>query len=616
MPWKNGLGTSAEIAVVPPNCDFTTTPFIWRVSVAEIGSSTTFSVFHAYNRVCVRLDGEELKLKHNFSSQIVTVPVFQPYSFKGEWHTQCLISNDKKVMDFYVIWQRDQAKADVQAKEITPENRYAYTIKSKGTTLIYCYTGQVSIASGEGRPDFTAKTGETFEINVWEDKETKLQISSTCPSKIILVQLVAKVEGNPDLSPNEEHTYDSSAMWKIWNVSETEEETTTPRESSKESKSKPRSGPRGRGRLVRRDSILFEHCGQAQVYQPPSLRSRFLNESEVPPAVVKDELRIDDFPKGEVRTAWITLARNGLGEGIRVPVMVARGLEDGPTLGVTAAVHGNELNGVPCIHRVIAAIDVRRLRGTVVGVPCVNIVGYLRMQRGWSDGVDLNRHFPGKKTGMASEMFCYAFMERIVKGNFNYLIDLHTASFGRINSYYVRADMNEPGCRTLALLQQPQIILHDSGQDGTLRGAAMQLGINAITVEIGNPQLLQHQFVQWTTTGIMNVLEYLKMFNDFDREEEVCTQPLICSRGYWVYTTTGGLLEVYPGVNTLVKKGDLIARMKNIFGNYVQEYYAEEDGVIIGRSSNPVANTGDRIIHLGVPHPVGQPLPKAGHEHY
>jgi predicted deacylase len=119
-------------------------------------------------------------------------------------------------------------------------------------------------------------------------------------------------------------------------------------------------------------------------------------------------------------------------------------LQDGPTLGLTAAVHGNELNGVPCIHKIINTINVRKLKGTVVGVPCVNIAGYLRMQRGWSDGVDLNRHFPGKERGLvrgvvsfslamvrliadllpfqSSEVFCHAVMQRIVKNNLNYLI--------------------------------------------------------------------------------------------------------------------------------------------------------------------------------------------------
>lgn len=149
-------------------------------------------------------------------------------------------------------------------------------------------------------------------------------------------------------------------------------------------------------------------------------------------------------------------------------------------------------------------------------------------------------------------------MTKIVS-KFGYLIDLHTASFGRVNSYYVRSDMNDPVAATLAKLQLPQIILHNSGQDGTLRSAAALLGIKSITVEIGNPQLFQNRYVQWSYLGVMRILSYLSMFT---AESELSMAPnmLLCSRGFWIYTRTGGVLEVYPNVNTLVRKGDLIAR--------------------------------------------------------
>jgi predicted deacylase len=128
-------------------------------------------------------------------------------------------------------------------------------------------------------------------------------------------------------------------------------------------------------------------------------------------------------------------------------------------------VHGNELNGIPCIHRVIAEIDVHKLSGTIVAVPCVNVPGYLRFTREFSDGKDLNRLFPGQEFGTASQVYAYNLLTKVVN-HFNYLIDLHTASFGRVNSYYVRADMNDPISAIMAKLQQPQIILHNSGQDG------------------------------------------------------------------------------------------------------------------------------------------------------
>jgi predicted deacylase len=142
-----------------------------------------------------------------------------------------------------------------------------------------------------------------------------------------------------------------------------------------------------------------------------------------------------------------------------------KNIECSPVVGITAAVHGNELNGVPCIHRVVSDIDIHKLTGTVVAVPCVNVTGYLKFTREFADGKDLNRYFPGKEDGFASQVYAYQLMQKIIS-QFNYLIDLHTASFGRVNSYYVRSDMNDPIGAIMAHLQQPQVILHNSGQDG------------------------------------------------------------------------------------------------------------------------------------------------------
>ncbi|KAI9364432.1 hypothetical protein DFJ73DRAFT_809382 [Zopfochytrium polystomum] len=385
-------------------------------------------------------------------------------------------------------------------------------------------------------------------------------------------------------------------------------------------------------------SLGMKYWESARHYRPPVFSARYQNESEVPPPVVRDCLKIEEFPEGKISTAWINMVKQGLSEWLRIPVIVARGVNPGPVVGITAAVHGNELNGVPCIHRVITDIDVHKLSGTVVAVPCVNVAGYLRFTREFSDGKDLNRLFPGQESGTASQVYAYNLMKKIIN-QFNYLIDMHTASFGRVNSYYVRSDLNDPVAAAMAKLQQPQIILHNSGQDGTLRSAAAAMGIKAITVEIGNPQLFQNQYVQWSYLGVMRILAYFNMFPASDildlsmAEDEDVAKPglissetthlhygppntLICSKGFWIYTKTGGVLEVYPGVNTVIRKGDLIARIKNIFGNIVDEIYCPSHGITIGRSSNPVAMAGDRVLHLGVIKKENEVLAKEAKENY
>ena len=308
-------------------------------------------------------------------------------------------------------------------------------------------------------------------------------------------------------------------------------------------------------------------------------------------------LDVTNTPRGETRFYWLKLISDGFGSPINVPVIVARGMGKGPVLGVTAAVHGNELNGIPVIQRLFNEVDASELRGTIVGIPVVNIPAFIRKKRRFNDGVDLNHIMPGKEDGNVSEVYAYRFMDRIVR-HFDYLLDLHTASTGRINSYYIRADMEQPMVREMALLQNADIIVHNPPSDGTLRGAADDLGIPAITLEVGNPSTFQKRLIRSGVEGVHNVLCHLDMVDDEIVEVEKDT--VICSSSKWIYTDTGGLLTVNVELRQLVKKNEKIAELRNVFGTKIKEYHAPEDGIVIGKSVSPVNQTGGRILHLGI----------------
>ena len=230
-------------------------------------------------------------------------------------------------------------------------------------------------------------------------------------------------------------------------------------------------------------------------------------------------------------------------------------------------------------------------------MPAVNVPSLLRKKRRFIDGTDLNHIMPGKLNGTVSQVYAWQVVNKIIKG-FDYLVDLHTASNGRINSYYIRADMTVPIVRKMALLQNAQIIVHNPPSDGTLRGTAGEMGIPAITLEVGNPNTFQKGMIRDGLTGIHNLLGYLNMTTSELEEEEEAT--VLCKKSYWVYTDTGGILTVFPKVTAHVKKGDLIANLRNVFGDLTREYLAPEDGVVIGKSTSPINQTGGRILHLGI----------------
>ena len=319
--------------------------------------------------------------------------------------------------------------------------------------------------------------------------------------------------------------------------------------------------------------------------------------AHAPDATVISSLSEANTAPGTLGKYMLHMVTDGMATPIYVPVMVARGISDGPVVGITAAVHGNELNGIPVIQRLMADLDPSKLRGTVVGVPGVNMPSLVRKKRRFIDGVDLNHVMPGRVDGTVSQVYAYRVVERLVK-HFDYLFDLHTASFGRVNSYYIRADMANEEVRAMALHQRAQIIVHNPPGDGTLRGSADDLGIPAITLEVGDPNTFQRGVIRSTATGIHNFLIDKGLI---DGDIEAASEESIrCKRSYWMYTDTGGLLSVKPRITDRVKLGDVVAVLRNPFGDEIRSYTAPEDGVVIGHSVSPVCQTGGRVLHLGI----------------
>jgi predicted deacylase len=318
--------------------------------------------------------------------------------------------------------------------------------------------------------------------------------------------------------------------------------------------------------------------------------------------VVK-HFEVGDFPVGEQTPVWVEMVADGLGSEVMVPLIVARGRKDGPVLGLTAALHGNELNGISVIHRVLQGLDLAALHGTVLAVPVANVPGYIANRREFNDGQDLNRIMPGREGGKSSDVYAARLLDRIVR-HFDRLVDLHTASFGRINSLYVRADMTDPETRWMAEAQPAQIILHNDEVDGTLRRAATELGAPTITVEVGNPQVLQGDLVGLTVAGVRNIMHRLHMAPPVP-VPPIAFEPVLCSRSYWIYTDRGGVLEVFPKLTTHVEAGERIAQVRSIHGRLIRDIYAPESGIVIGKSVNPVNQTGSRVLHLGI---LGDPL--------
>ncbi|MCB9617394.1 MAG: succinylglutamate desuccinylase/aspartoacylase family protein [Sandaracinus sp.] len=293
----------------------------------------------------------------------------------------------------------------------------------------------------------------------------------------------------------------------------------------------------------------------------------------------------------------IHVVEDGAARPVHVPAIVARGVRPGPTVGITAAVHGNELNGIATIHRLFRRIDPNELSGTVVGATIVNVPGFIRHDRLYPDAQDLNRVMPGKADGNEASVYAHRLSTRLFAA-FDVLLDLHTASFGRVNTLYVRADMRDAATAKLARAIGAEIIVHNAGGDGTVRSSVASRGIPAITVEIGDPQVIDRDKVRLTRVGIRDVIEELGMLPP-DGERAV-HGAIECHKSYWLYTDTGGLLDVTARLGAQVKEGDVLATLSDPWGRRLRTYRAPEEGYVVGKATNPVVRTGGRIVHLGI----------------
>ena len=286
-------------------------------------------------------------------------------------------------------------------------------------------------------------------------------------------------------------------------------------------------------------------------------------------------------------------------EGIAVPtaVLVVHGVREGPTLCLTAALHGDELNGIEIVRRVLYELDPNQLAGTVIGVPIVNLHGFRRSSRYLPDRRDLNRFFPGAAHGSSASRIAHSFFEQVVR-RCNALVDIHTGSFQRTNLPQLRADMKVPAVAGLTSGFTATSVLHSEGEPGTLRRAAVEVGIPAVTLETGEPGRLQQHEIEHGTQGIAGLLDHLGMVAL--PSARPAPEP-VYSESTWVRADRGGLLFGAVSLGQRVRTGDLLGTVTDPITNVRSELRAPQDGRILGMAQNQVVMPGFAAFRIGIP---------------
>lgn len=278
------------------------------------------------------------------------------------------------------------------------------------------------------------------------------------------------------------------------------------------------------------------------------------------------------------------------------PVLVINGARPGPTLCLTAAVHGDELNGIEIVRRVMYDIDPKRLNGRILGVPIVNLDGFRRGSRYLSDRRDLNRHFPGSPNGSLASRVAHSLLKEVLS-HCNFLVDIHTGSLGRTNLPQVRADMRRDEVVEFTKGFGHIVVLHSPGSRGMLRPATQALGIDTATLEVGESQRLQSKPVDAGVRAINQVLQHLRMYPRLFRlgkPEPVYYESL------WVRAPTGGILLNEVRLGAYVAKGQELGAVIDPITNLRTPIRARADGRLIGMAVNQVVMPGFAAYHIGI----------------
>lgn len=306
-------------------------------------------------------------------------------------------------------------------------------------------------------------------------------------------------------------------------------------------------------------------------------------------------LGTDIAPGTSQRLSW---SATELFEGVPVstPVLITNGIAPGPTVCLTAAVHGDELNGIEMVRRVFHDIDPNKLSGALIGVPIVNVQGFRRGSRYLPDRRDLNRYFPGNPNGSAAARIAHSLFTDVIT-HCDALIDLHTGSFERANLPQLRADLRNPDVVTLTHGFGAMVVLHSKPTVGTLRYAATLAGIPALTVEAGGPSQLELYEVKHGVKGIETLLTTLGM----TRRIRLWGDPEpVYYRSSWVRADNGGILLSDVSLGSTVRKGDLLGSITDPMNNARSELRSPYSGRIIGMARNQVVMPGFAAFHVGI----------------
>ena len=281
-------------------------------------------------------------------------------------------------------------------------------------------------------------------------------------------------------------------------------------------------------------------------------------------------------------------------DSLSLNINVVRGNKPGPTLFVCAAIHGDEINGVEIIRRLLMSQMLKQLRGTLIAIPIVNVYGFVNQTRELPDGRDLNRSFPGSASGSLAARIAETFMSEIVS-HCTHGIDLHTGARHRSNFPQIRANLLDPETLAMTNAFGAPIAINARIRDGSLRQACAERGVPVLLYESCEALRFDEIYIRAGVKGILNAMRHIGML----RKSRARTKPpMISEKTAWVRAPDSGVLRVLVSLGELVEEGQVIGIIADPLGTQEVAVIADQAGIVIGRTNLPLAYEGDALFHI------------------
>lgn len=303
-----------------------------------------------------------------------------------------------------------------------------------------------------------------------------------------------------------------------------------------------------------------------------------------------------DLKKEKLHRQNIPTARLPSGTVIEIPIFSYEAKKDGPTLLLMAGMHGDEINGVEIMRRIITKKLYEVKAGRVILMPVFNVFGFINFSREVPDGKDVNRSFPGNKNGSLASQFAYFMMDEVIP-HIDYGIDFHTGG-KQINNYpQVRAMLDDPKNNDLAQAFAAPFIINSPFRDKSLRKEAGKLGKSILVYEAGESLKLRKPAIDEGLAGMKRVMKFLEMSDEAPAPKK---EPVIIQKSTWTRASRAGLHYAQARNGSLVQKGEVKGVISDPYGEYEKKIKATQDCYILSVNNNPVVNRGDALFHTGV----------------